>query len=43
MLLTTIGADRHLHTGIDQADITLIDRALHPFIDEIEIDLDSPA
>jgi hypothetical protein len=41
--MTAIGTDRHLHPGIDQAEITPIRRRLYPFIDEIEIDLDSPA
>jgi hypothetical protein len=41
--MTAIGTDRHLYPGIDQAEITPICSRLYPFIDEIEIDLDSPA
>ncbi len=40
MLLTAIGTDRHLHPGIDQAEIALIHNCFYPFIDEIEIDID---
>ncbi len=43
MLLTTISTDRHLDPGIDQTEITLICSALYPFINEVEIDLNSSA
>ena len=43
MLLTAISTDRHLHPSIDQTKIALIHSRLYPFIDEIEIDLDSSA
>jgi hypothetical protein len=43
MLLTAIGTDRQFHTGIDQTKIALIHNCLYPFIDEIEIDIDSSA
>ena len=43
MLLTAISTDRHLHPGIDQANIALIRCHLHPFINEVEIDLYSSA
>jgi hypothetical protein len=41
MLLTAVSTDGHLHPGIDQTKITLIHSRLDPFIDEIEIDVDS--
>ena len=41
MLLTAISTDRHLYTSIDQTKIALIHSRLYPFIDEIEIDIDS--
>ena len=41
MLLAAIRTDRHLHPGIDQTKIALIHNRLNPFIDEIEIDIDS--
>ena len=43
MLLTTIGTDRQLHTGIYQTKIALIYNYLDPFINEIEIDVDPSA
>ena len=43
MLLTAVGADGHLYTSIQQTKIALIHSRLYPFIDEIEIDLDSSA
>jgi hypothetical protein len=43
MLLTAIGADGHLYASIEQPKIALIHNRLNPFIDEIEIDLDSSA
>jgi len=43
MLLTAIGADRHLHTSIDQTKIALIHSSFYPFINEIEIDLNPSA
>ena len=40
MLLTAIRTDRHLHSSIDQTNITTIHNRFYPFIDEIEIDID---
>lgn len=41
MFLTTISTDRHFDPGVDQVTIALIHRCLHPFIDQIKIDIDS--
>ena len=43
MLLAAICADRHLYPGIKQDKIALIRYHLHPFINEIKIDLNSSA